>query len=129
VTRNDLDDAFMHEHNFDVSLPDFWPEFGPIDWTISNPPFSKAGEILTHALANSRAGVALLVRISFLEPTFTRKDLMIANPPTRMIVLPRHSFTGDGKVDSVSCAWLIWDKAGLPAGEPWISFLRKEKHK
>jgi hypothetical protein len=24
--------------------------------------------------------------------------------------MPRHSFTGDGNVDSVTCAWFIWIK-------------------
>jgi hypothetical protein len=50
----------------------------------------------------------LLLRLSFLEPTFERQDLLIDNPPDAMIVLPRYSFTGDGKSDSVTCAWMVW---------------------
>ena len=52
--------------------------------------------------------MAFLLRLSFLEPTLTRREFLRANPPKRVIVLPRISFTGDGRTDSVTCAWLIW---------------------
>jgi hypothetical protein len=32
------------------------------------------------------------------------------HPPTKLIVLPRISFTGDGKTDSVTCAWYVWER-------------------
>jgi hypothetical protein len=52
----------------------------------------------------------MLLRLSFLEPTRERGPWLAANPPDLVIVLPRISFTGDGKTDSVTCAWMIWDK-------------------
>lgn len=80
------------------------------DWTITNPPFNKAIDILENALEFSTKGVVLLLRLSFLEPTQRRKNLLSTNPPQKLIVLPRISFTGDGKRDSVTCAWMIWTK-------------------
>jgi hypothetical protein len=38
-----------------------------------------------------------------------------------MLILPRISFTGDGKTDSVTVAWVIWDKSG----ESWIKVVPK----
>lgn len=57
-------------------------------------------------------GVAMLLRLSYLEPTKDRGHWLNDHPPTQMIVLPRISFTGDGKTDSVTCAWMIWHKQG-----------------
>lgn len=77
--------------------------------TISNPPFNCAIDIVKNAVKYSRA-TAMLLRLSFLEPTRERGPWLAENPPDLVIVLPRISFTGDGKTDSVTCAWMIWDK-------------------
>lgn len=81
---------------------------GVIHWSVSNPPFSHAFEILRLAHAHSLLGVAFLLRLSFLEPTEARGEWLKQYPPDRLFVLPRYSFTGDGKTDSVTCAWMIW---------------------
>ncbi len=109
VTTNDLDPVRQADFNADATQPDLWQHISP-DWTITNPPFSHAEAILRRALDTSRVGVAFLLRLSFLEPTRSRGPLLVANPPTSLIVLPRHSFTGDGKTDSVTCAWMVWAK-------------------
>lgn len=36
-------------------------------------------------------------------------EAFVTNPPTRVYVCPRTSFTGDGRTDSVTCAWMIWE--------------------
>lgn len=51
----------------------------------------------------------MLLRVSFLEPCNDRAEFLAAHPP-RLFVLPRISFTGDGKTDNVTCAWYVWDK-------------------
>jgi hypothetical protein len=75
---------------------------------ITNPPFSAAWKIISNAHTYYRK-VAALLRLSFLEPTRDRGPWLAENPPDLVIVLPRISFTGDGKTDSVTCAWMIWD--------------------
>lgn len=81
-----------------------------IDWVVTNPPFNRAAEIIPLAFEFAEYGIAMLLRLSFLEPTEDRGTWLNNNPPTRMIVLPRISFTGDGKTDSVTCAWMVWEK-------------------
>jgi hypothetical protein len=95
------------------------------DWVVTNPPFSRGFEILQMALQHSR-NVALLMRLSFLEPTFSRGEFLAKRPPTTIIVLPRHSFTGDGKSDSVTCAWFVWEDSPV---ETRIIICEKEKRK
>lgn len=80
-----------------------------VSWVITNPPFNRAFEILKLARRNV-PNVALLLRLSFLEPTYARQDYLECNPPDSLIVLPRYSFTQDGKMDSVTCAWMVWSK-------------------
>jgi hypothetical protein len=95
----------------------YWDNMNPKpDWTVTNPPFSLAVKILNNAFRYSNVGVAFLLRLSFLEPTKERERFLVSHPPNKLIVLPRYSFTGDGKTDSVTCAWMIWDKTG----ENWI---------
>jgi hypothetical protein len=50
----------------------------------------------------------MLLRLSYLEPCNNRAEFLSVNPPS-LIVLPRISFTGDGKTDNVTCAWFVWD--------------------
>jgi hypothetical protein len=79
-------------------------------WEAMNehPDGECAFKILTNALFTCKK-VAMLLRLSFLEPTRERGPWLAKNPPDLVIVLPRISFTGDGKTDSVTCAWMIWD--------------------
>lgn len=109
VTTNDLDPARMAHHNKDARRR-FIYEVGEFDWIVTNPPFSDAMEILDKSYIHAKRGVAFLLRLSFLEPTFDRGPWLQKNPPTSIIVLPRYSFTGNGKTDSVTCAWMVWDK-------------------
>ena len=107
VFTNDIDIGFGADSHLDavVAIRADKP-----DWTITNPPFNDAFRILTAAYEHSQYGVCFLLRLSFLEPTYDRQNFLMAHPPTQLIVLPRISFTGDGKTDSVTAAWMIWEK-------------------
>lgn len=87
-----------------------WTGFHGFDWVITNPPFNRAAEIVPLAYRYAQIGIAMLLRLSFLEPVEDRGAWLNQHPPTKLIVLPRISFTGDGKTDSVTCAWMIWEK-------------------
>lgn len=89
----------------------------PPDWLVTNPPFSHAGRIAWTALQHVEVGVALLLRITWLEPCKGR-EWLTRFPPTRMIVMPRIDFVGAGSVDSATCCWLIWQRETYPRG-PW----------
>lgn len=80
-------------------------------------------QIVARAYEAARVGIAMMLRLSFKEPTAKvnpRGPWLILNPLTRELVMPRHSFTGNGKSDSVTTAWMIWAKRPL-AGPPMLS--------
>lgn len=127
VLTNDVDPGMPTDMHADIALPENWVKYvndGDVcvfDWIISNPPFSKAHEIVPLAVENARIGVAMLLRLSFLEPVEKKQPraaFLESTPPQMMIVLPRISFTGDGKTDSVTCAWFVWLKDGMRATKP-----------
>ena len=87
---------------------------GTADWVITNPPFTWANEILANAWAHAGKGVAMLLRLTFLEPTVARAELLQQLAPFLSDVIvfgqPRPSFTDDRRTDSVTTAWLVWQK-------------------
>lgn len=110
IITNDINKSKPTTYHLDVAKTNAWEEYISItpDWVITNPPFNSALPILKNAYSNSCCGVILLLRLSFLEPTYERGDWLEQHPPDQVIVLPRISFTGDGKTDSVTVAWMIW---------------------
>ena len=108
VTTNDIDPDKNAVRQMDASKDPLWMG-EQNDWVISNPPFSKAIDIVKHAFFHAKFGVAFLLRLTFLEPCKDRSEFLIDYPPS-ILVMPRHSFTGDGATDSVTCAWFIWIK-------------------
>jgi hypothetical protein len=114
---NDLEPAIAADYHFDAADP--WPDHqqNKYNWIVTNPPFAmpKNGKplpvnILKHALAAVRPGgaVSLLLRVTFLEPCENRGLFLQEHPPAQIIVLPRYSFTQNGKSDSATCAWMTW---------------------
>jgi hypothetical protein len=108
---NDIDESLAADFHLDASLKSSWEQFTVgAHWVVSNPPFNQAAEIVPLAYDYAKVGIAMLLRLSFLEPTKNRGHWLNKNPPTQLIVLPRISFTGDGKTDNVTCAWMVWEK-------------------
>lgn len=108
---NDLDIGRQATAHLDMCDPASWARMPQPPWVVTNPPFNVAHLILANALDCARDGVAFLLRLTFLEPVEARARLLRERPPKRLIVLPRISFTGDGKMDSVTCAWMLWGDA------------------
>lgn len=119
---NDLDPRWPASLNLDATQASTWLELDAlhnarIDWTVTNPPFSIAVDILNYAWQFSAIGVAMHLRASFHEPLKTglRRALLRDRPPTGILWLPRFAFqrskkTGEWTTDSVTCCWLIWVK-------------------
>ncbi len=84
------------------------------DWVVANPPFTVAHDILPLAYSAARIGVAFLLRLSYLEPCANRGAWLDAHSSnmTDLIIFgqPRPSFTGDGRTDNVTTAWMVWQK-------------------
>lgn len=118
VLTNDIDLAREADRHYDATTSDAWPVLSyPVDWIITNPPFNVAFEILQHAVRYA-PNVAMLLRISFFEPTKQRGPWLRAHPPDGLIYLPRYSFTSNGKSDSTTCVWGLWTKDRLLYPEP-----------
>lgn len=122
VPTNDLDRAHQADSHFDATDNRAWGFGTVIDWTVTNPPFTVAHKILPLALRHSRVGVAMLLRLTYLEPCEGRGLWLEEYPPEHLIVLPRISFTGDGDTDSVTCAWMVWSN-GYVVGQRAIQIV------
>jgi len=109
IVTNDICNSRNADHHLDMTVKSSWDQFeNGFDWIITNPPFSEAPKIIPLAFEYGRR-MAMLLRLSYLEPCNNRADWLIENPPCHLIVLPRISFTGDGKTDSVTAAWFVWE--------------------
>lgn len=117
IITNDVDPLVRADYHFDASSPTLYrvthDEVGPIDWVVTNPPYKMplCRDIVAMAVEHARVGVAMLLRISFREPTTKvnpRGPWLAAHPIHKLITLPRHSYTGDGRSDSVTTEWCIW---------------------
>jgi len=121
IFLNDLDETVRAHRN--INAAHFIKCFEPRpDWICTNPPFSEAMGILRQAWEHARCGVIFQLRLSFLEPTFERQEFLEKFPPDRLLVLPRYSFTENGKTDSVTTAWMMWHKYPV---QPFIKVIPK----
>jgi hypothetical protein len=130
LVTNDIDPNCQADTHRDARLAEAWPSNGlRLDWVVSNPPFSDALPILEQAIRHSR-NVAMLVRLSFLEPTRSRAAFWLAHQPTDLIILPRYSFrlndSGRRQTDSVTCCWLVFLR-GCPADSIHFSRWREQR--
>ena len=110
VWTNDIDRNHPADSHYDLTDPASWDKLPECDWIVTNPPFKMAAAIVPAAYEKARLGIAMFLRLSYLEPCRNRAEWLILHSPTKLIVLPRISFTGNGKSDKCTTAWMIWDK-------------------
>ncbi len=107
---SDIDPGVESTWGYDACDPQLYRECSPgVCWVVTNPPWEGSGKIAWTALQHAQHGVALLLRITWLEPCEGREWLKRC-PPTRQIVLPRISYDGSGNTDSATSAWFIWTR-------------------
>lgn len=104
LKTSDIDPLRKVDNICDASTLEVDPDIA----VITNPPFNQALTIVRNFVEQGNI-CAFLLRLSFLEPTEARGNWLHRNSPSGLIVLPRISFTGDGKTDSVTCAWMVWN--------------------
>lgn len=85
-------------------------------WIVTNPPYLYALEFAEKALELASDGVALFLRIQFLESQ-KRQKLFQENPPNFVYVYskrcPQCAFNGDFSKktgNATTYCWFIWDK-------------------
>lgn len=114
----------VYAHQPDTPIRDWlddaaWPDEPDCDWIVTNPPFNIAEEFVTRGLRRARRGVALLLRLSFLEST-GRYALMAGDTPlTRLAVFSERLPMALGRWDpalrsATSYGWFFWMKDAEP---------------
>jgi hypothetical protein len=109
------DTTYGTPFTLDATRPEAWATFPWVDWVVTNPPFNLADKIVPLAHRHARVGVAMLLRLSWFEPTAARSEFLEAHPPTAIISMPRYKYRKVGSGDSVTTGWFIWTK------EPYAS--------
>jgi hypothetical protein len=126
---NDLDPNWPADSHHDAREEAAWHAASP-DWVVSNFPFNVATDIVKRAHSAAHVGVAVLLRLSWLEPTADRRDFLAEHPPDLLIVLPRTRYNPNSKsVDSVTTAWMVWytDPENHPAGASYGVIVHPER--
>lgn len=83
------------------------------DWVITNPPFTTAGQFLERALKEARRGVAMLLRLQWLEGERRYNRLLKRYPPAKIACfverVPMVAGRWDPEVGSaMAYAWIVW---------------------
>lgn len=123
VTQSDITmaDIFMPR---DATTDQFWNWYQGYDWVVTNPPFSVAHEIVPRAFESARVGIAMLLRLSYLEPAKGRGEWLESHTLSHQIVVgPRIKFAGKG-CDTITVAWLIWRKDGTFTPSNFVNRVR-----
>jgi len=128
VTTNDIvaREPLLPDFLLDARRAESWDRFGSFDVIGTNLPFDVAFDIAPYAYSHADGLLALLLRLSWLEPTEDRGPWLRDHRPTSLIVLPRTDYRGNGKTDSVTSAWFLWDR-GLGLGLPATDFVTKDE--
>lgn len=101
-------------------------DVGAADWVISNPPFKDRTEpFVARALAEAKVGVAMFVRMQWLETKGRYERIFSINPPTLIaffaerVPLCKGCWNPDGDT-ATAYVWLVWIKGRQPEAPFWI---------
>lgn len=104
-------------HDFTMSyLPEHWES--QIDWVITNPPFKDAEKFIGRGLEIATVGVAIFVRLAFVEGIGRYNNLFRPHPPsiiaqfTERVPILRGRLDKDASSATAYC-WIVWRKNQL----------------
>lgn len=95
------------------------------DWIITNPPFNVSTEFVLKAIELAGTGVAMFVRLSWLESAGRYEHIFRDHPPSQVAIfserVPLHKGRWEaGGSTMTAYVWLVWIK-GMPPRPPfWI---------
>ena len=102
-----------------------WVGSDGVDWIITNPPYSKAEQFTLRALDLASIGVAMFVRVQFLETVGRYERLFKEHPPTLIaffserVPIHKGKWKPEGSTATAYC-WLVWVKDRDPLPPYWI---------
>lgn len=131
-------DIFADGYGFGRKADFLHPDFlwRPADWIVTNPPFNQGADFVFKALELCRVGVAMLVRVQFLEGQDRHATLFRRRPPLKIaqfverVPMHRGRWVCNGKT-ATAYAWLVWLKypphaaIGADPGFMWIPRCRR----
>ena len=99
---------------------------GAADWIITNPPFNdKTEAFVLRALDLATVGVAMFVRLQWLETIGRYERLFLDRPPTLIAIFPERVNLCKGRWEpdgatATAYIWLVWRKGVAPQAPFWI---------
>jgi hypothetical protein len=125
----------IHDYGYGEGGIDFltWePGFALADWIITNPPFGdKAEAFVLRALKLATVGVAMFVRLQWLEGIGRYRRIFRDHPPTLIAFFTERVNLCKGRWDpngstATAYIWLIWVKGMTSHASFWIPPGRRE---
>jgi hypothetical protein len=115
-------------------IQDFTKYEGPgVDWIITNPPFEEKTELFVlRALELANIGVAMFVRLQWLESGGRYESIFEPHPPTQICFFAERVPLHKGKWEpngatATAYIWLLWLKGRKPLPPIWISPGQRKK--
>jgi hypothetical protein len=107
----------IHDYGYGFPVKNYITDenFSEVDFTITNPPFVLAKEFVQKALPTSKVGVAVIVRLAFIESKDRYYGLFKENPPSYLLQFVERVGMCKGKVEkdlatATAYCWLVWLK-------------------
>lgn len=107
---------------------------GPnVDWIITNPPFGKKTEqFVLRAIELANIGVAMFVRLQWLESVGRYEAIFQPHPPTLVAFFPERVPLAKGRwnptgATATAYVWLVWIKGRPPMAPFWIPPGQRER--
>jgi len=126
VVAGDIHDYGYGEHVVDFLACEQLARKEDADWIITNPPFAEKSEaFLLHALKLAQVGVAMFVRLQWLETEGRYERVFSQFPPTLIAFFAERVNLCKGRWDpegatATAYIWLIWIKGKKPRAPFWI---------
>jgi len=118
--------SYGRENNIcDFLTSDRIPGAGAFDWIITNPPFNTSTEFVLKALELAGTGVAMFVRLTWLESVGRYEKIFSRHPPTCVAIfserVPLHKGRWEDEGTTMTAyIWLVWLKGAAPQAPFWI---------
>jgi len=131
VWLNDIDLVKPTDYHSDAAKSEHWATLPDADWIISNPPYGRlAAPIVQNAYHHAQKGIAMVLRLNWLEVCDDRVDFLRQHPPTTIINVPRFCYTKSSKgrwaTDQCPTNLYCWDKSNTSRLTKIISLSKSE---
>jgi methylase of polypeptide subunit release factors len=126
VVASDVHDYGYGDHVVDFLVCEQLARKHDADWIITNPPFADKSEaFVLRALELARTGVAMFVRLQWLETEGRYERIFSKSPPTLIAFFAERVNLCKGRWDpdgstATAYIWLVWMKGKKPRAPFWI---------